>query len=45
MHGIGFLNMQASAEKYCGGVDWRIEGKTFVLSIMLKSQNDLDKVG
>lgn len=45
MHGIGFLNMQASAEKYCGGVDWRTEGKTFVLSIMLKSQNDLDKVG
>lgn len=44
MHGIGFYNMQASAAKYCGGVDWRTEGKTFVLSIMLKMQNDPEKI-
>ena len=35
MHGIGFLNMQASARKYHGGVDWRTEGRTFYLAVML----------
>lgn len=36
-HGIGLVNIKNIAEKYHGGVDWRVEDKTFILLVMLKN--------
>lgn len=39
LHGIGLQSIQAAAEKYHGGVDWRAEGNVFTLTVMLKNES------
>ncbi len=36
-HGIGLANMKSTAEKYQGTMDFRVEGRVFVLSVMMKN--------
>lgn len=38
LHGIGFYNMKASAEKYYGGLDWEIKGGVFFLTVMMENK-------
>lgn len=37
-HGIGLSNINSTAEKYQGTMDFKIEGKTFILSVMMKNE-------
>ena len=37
-HGIGFLNIKHTAEKYHGAVDWSVDGKVFTLSVMMQNE-------
>lgn len=37
-HGIGLANIKSAAEKYHGGVDWSVDGKVFILSVMMKDE-------
>lgn len=38
MHGVGLVNIKNAAQKYQGTVDWRVEGRTFILAVMLKNE-------
>lgn len=38
MHGIGLANMQDSAGKYQGAVDWEVHGRNFRLTVMMKNE-------
>lgn len=38
MHGIGLVNIRNAAQKYQGTVDWKVEGRTFILAVMLKNE-------
>lgn len=42
-HGIGLLNIQNTVEKYQGAVDWKVTGRVFTLSVMIKSDNKLSE--
>ena len=35
-HGIGLVNIQNTAEKYQGTADWKVTGRVFTLSVMIK---------
>lgn len=37
-HGIGLINIQKTAEKYQGAMDFQAEGRLFVLSVMMKNE-------
>ena len=37
-HGIGLSNIKNTAEKYHGGVDWSVENKKFILTVMLQNE-------
>lgn len=37
-HGIGLSNIKNTVEKYQGAMDFRIEGKVFLLSVMMKNE-------
>lgn len=37
-HGIGLSNIRNTAEKYHGAMDFKIEGKIFILSVMMKDE-------
>lgn len=37
-HGIGLANIKSAAEKYHGGVDWSVDNKVFILSVMLQNE-------
>lgn len=37
-HGIGLVNIQNTAEKYHGAVDWVVDNKVFTLTVMLKNE-------
>ncbi len=37
-HGIGLSNIKNTAEKYHGTMDFRIEGRVFILSVMMKNE-------
>lgn len=37
-HGIGLSNIKSTAEKYQGTMDFKIEGKVFILSVMMKDE-------
>lgn len=37
-HGIGFLNIKHTAEKYHEAVDWSVDGKVFTLSVMMQNE-------
>lgn len=41
-HGIGFLNIKHTAEKYHGAVDWSVDGKVFILSVMMKDERRIE---
>ncbi|WP_244324850.1 sensor histidine kinase [Sporofaciens musculi] len=38
LHGIGLVNIRNAAKKYQGTVDWKVEGRTFILAVMLKDE-------
>lgn len=38
-HGMGLANMKSTAEKYQGAMDFKVKGKVFVLSVMMKNEN------
>lgn len=37
-HGIGLANIKSTAEKYEGTMDFKVKGKVFVLSVMMKNK-------
>lgn len=37
-HGIGFSNIKKAAENYHGAVDWSVDHKVFLLSVMLQNE-------
>lgn len=37
-HGIGLANIRSTAEKYQGTMDFKAEGRVFILSVMLKNE-------
>ena len=37
-HGIGLANMKSTVEKYQGAVDFRVNGRIFILSVMMKNE-------
>ena len=41
-HGIGLANIKSTAEKYQGAMDFRVEGKVFILSVMMKNEGNLE---
>ena len=36
-HGIGLSNIKSTAEKYQGTMDYKVMGKVFILSVMMKN--------
>lgn len=42
-HGMGFLNMKNTAEKYHGGVDWSAKDKIFTLTVMMQNEKEVSK--
>ena len=38
VHGIGLTNIKNTAEKYHGGVEWKVKNKVFTLTVMLKNE-------
>lgn len=38
LHGIGLANIKSTAEKYQGTMDFKIKGRTFLLSVMMKNE-------
>lgn len=43
LHGIGLRSIEAVAMKYHGGVDWSAEGKVFTLTVLLKSEPQMQR--
>ncbi len=37
-HGMGLRNMKNTVEKYHGTIDFKVEGGTFILSVMMKNE-------
>ena len=40
-HGIGFSNIKKAAENYHGAVDWSVDHKVFLLTVMLQNEKSL----
>lgn len=40
-HGIGLINIQNTVEKYEGAVDWKVAGRVFTLSVMIKADRSI----
>lgn len=38
VHGLGLANIKSTAEKYQGAMDFKIEGRVFILSVMMKNE-------
>ncbi|MDE7298780.1 MAG: ATP-binding protein [Lachnospiraceae bacterium] len=38
LHGIGLMNIRATAEKYHGTVEWTAEDRKFVLTVLMKNE-------
>lgn len=43
VHGIGLANIKNTAEKYQGAMDYKIDGKVFILSVMMKNERSMEK--
>lgn len=43
VHGIGLANIKNTAEKYQGTMDYKIDGKVFILSVMMKNERSMEK--
>ncbi len=39
-HGIGLANIKITAEKYQGTMDFKVNGKIFILSVMMKNETE-----
>ena len=39
-HGIGLMNIKSTAEKYYGTMDFKVNGKVFILSVMMKNEKE-----
>ena len=39
-HGIGLVNIKSTAEKYLGTTDFKIKGRVFILSVMMKNEKE-----
>ena len=37
-HGIGMVNIKSTAEKYQGAMDFKVNGRVFILSVMMKNE-------
>ena len=37
-HGIGLINIKSTAEKYQGTMDFKVNGRVFILSVMMKNE-------
>ncbi len=37
-HGIGLANIKSTAEKYQGTMDYKVRGRIFILSVMMKNE-------
>ncbi len=37
-HGIGLANIKSTAEGYQGTMDYRVEDRVFILSVMMKNE-------
>ncbi len=37
-HGIGLANIKSTAEKYQGTMDFKVKGRVFILSVMMKNE-------
>ena len=37
-HGIGLANIKSTAEKYGGTMDFKVKGRVFILSVMMKNE-------
>ena len=37
-HGIGMVNIKSTAEKYQGAMDFKLNGRVFILSVMMKNE-------
>ncbi len=38
-HGIGLANIRSTAEKYGGTMDFKVRGRVFILSVMMKNES------
>lgn len=43
VHGIGLANIKNTAEKYQGAMGYKIDGKVFILSVMVKNERSIEK--
>ena len=43
VHGIGLANIKNTAEKYQGTMDYKIDGRVFILSVMMKNERSMEK--
>ena len=41
-HGIGLSNIKSISEKYQGTMDFKIEGRVFILSVMMKNERRME---
>ncbi len=39
-HGIGMINIKSTAEKYRGTMDFKVKGRVFILSVMMKNEKE-----
>ena len=39
-HGIGLVNIKSTAEKYQGTMDFKVKGRVFILSVMMKNEEN-----
>lgn len=42
VHGIGLANIKNTAEKYQGTMDYKIDGRVFILSVMMKNERSME---
>lgn len=42
-HGIGLANIKNTAEKYQGTMDYKIDGRVFILSVMMKNERGIEQ--
>lgn len=43
VHGIGLANIKNTAEKYQGTMDYKTDGRVFILSVMIKNERSMEK--
>ncbi len=42
-HGIGLANIKNTAKKYQGTMDYKIDGRVFILSVMIKNERGIEQ--